>query len=100
MDWKPQVLAEGLEFPEGPICMGDGVVVFTEIRGATGLPCGKGGVDGPPQPREGVSIRLPLPLHGCGLEGPRHVVIVAVERGRNSIHRCRHPSHSILYHLL
>jgi gluconolactonase len=34
MDWKPQVLAEGLEFPEGPIYMGDGVVVCTEIRGA------------------------------------------------------------------
>jgi gluconolactonase len=34
MDWKPQVLAEGLEFPEGPISMGRGTVVFTEIRGA------------------------------------------------------------------
>jgi gluconolactonase len=34
MDWKPQVLAEGLEFPEGPVYMGGGVVVFTEISGA------------------------------------------------------------------
>jgi gluconolactonase len=34
MDWKPQLLAEGLEFPEGPIAMGGGIVVFTEIRGA------------------------------------------------------------------
>jgi gluconolactonase len=33
MDWKAQVLAEGLEFPEGPIAMGQGVVVFTQIRG-------------------------------------------------------------------
>lgn len=33
MDWKPQLLAEGLEFPEGPIYMGGGVVVFTQIRG-------------------------------------------------------------------
>jgi gluconolactonase len=33
MDWKAQVLAEGLEFPEGPNAMGDGVVVFTQIRG-------------------------------------------------------------------
>ena len=34
MDWKPQLLAEGLEFPEGPIYMGDGTLVFTQIRGA------------------------------------------------------------------
>jgi len=34
MDWKPEVLAEGLEFPEGPISMGAGMVVFTQIRGA------------------------------------------------------------------
>jgi gluconolactonase len=34
MDWKPQVLADGLEFPEGPVSMGGGVVVFTQIRGA------------------------------------------------------------------
>lgn len=34
MDWKPQVLAEGLEFPEGPIYMGDGALVFTQIRSA------------------------------------------------------------------
>jgi len=33
MEWKPEVLATGLEFPEGPIAMGDGEVVFTEIRG-------------------------------------------------------------------
>jgi gluconolactonase len=33
MEWKPQVLAEGLEFPEGPIALGDGEVVFTQIRG-------------------------------------------------------------------
>jgi gluconolactonase len=34
MDWKPQILAEGLEFPEGPIYMADGTLVFTQIRGA------------------------------------------------------------------
>lgn len=33
MDWNPEILAEGLEFPEGPIAMGGGEVVFTEIRG-------------------------------------------------------------------
>ena len=33
MDWKPQVLTDGLGFPEGPISMGHGVVVFTQIRG-------------------------------------------------------------------
>lgn len=33
MEWKPEVLATGLEFPEGPIAMGDGEVVFTQIRG-------------------------------------------------------------------
>jgi gluconolactonase len=34
MEWKAQVLAEGLEFPEGPVYMGEGDLVFTEIRGA------------------------------------------------------------------
>lgn len=33
MEWKPEVLAEGLEFPEGPIAIGGGEVVFTQIRG-------------------------------------------------------------------
>jgi gluconolactonase len=33
MDWKPTLLAEGLEFPEGPIAAGNGEVVFTQIRG-------------------------------------------------------------------
>ena len=33
MDWSPEILAEGLMFPEGPILLGDGEVVFTEIRG-------------------------------------------------------------------
>ena len=33
MDWKPRILAEGLEFPEGPIALANGDVVFTEIRG-------------------------------------------------------------------
>jgi gluconolactonase len=33
MDWKFRVLAEGLEFPEGPIALPGGEVVFTEIRG-------------------------------------------------------------------
>jgi gluconolactonase len=33
MDWKPRVLAEGLQFPEGPIALAGGEVVFTEIRG-------------------------------------------------------------------
>ena len=33
MNWKPEVLAEGLAFPEGPIAMGVGEVVFTQIRG-------------------------------------------------------------------
>ena len=33
MDWKPEALAEGLEFPEGPLYVGGGVVVFTQIRG-------------------------------------------------------------------
>src|SRR5262245_15868216 len=31
--WKPEVLASGLEFPEGPISLGGGEVVFTQIRG-------------------------------------------------------------------
>ncbi len=34
MDWIPHVLAEGLEAPEGPVYMGDGVVVFTEVGAA------------------------------------------------------------------
>jgi gluconolactonase len=33
VQWKPEVLAGGLEFPEGPIALGDGEVVFTQIRG-------------------------------------------------------------------
>lgn len=33
MDWKPQILAEDLEFPEGPIAVDRGGVVFTQIRG-------------------------------------------------------------------
>lgn len=33
MNWNPHVLARGLEFPEGPIALGGGEVVFTEIRG-------------------------------------------------------------------
>ena len=33
MQWNPQVLAKGLGFPEGPIALGDGEVVFTQIRG-------------------------------------------------------------------
>ncbi len=33
MDWKPMILADGLSFPEGPISLGGGEVVFTEIRG-------------------------------------------------------------------
>ena len=33
MEWTPEILAEGLEFPEGPIALGGGEVVFTQIRG-------------------------------------------------------------------
>lgn len=33
MDWKPTILAEGLQFPEGPVATGGGEVVFTQIRG-------------------------------------------------------------------
>ncbi len=33
MEWKPEVLASGLEFPEGPIALGGGEIVFTQIRG-------------------------------------------------------------------
>ena len=33
MEWKPEILAHGLSFPEGPIALGGGEVVFTEIRG-------------------------------------------------------------------
>ncbi len=31
--WRPHLLAQGLEFPEGPIAMPDGSIVFTQIRG-------------------------------------------------------------------
>lgn len=31
--WEPEILADGLGFPEGPIYEGNGVVVFTEIEG-------------------------------------------------------------------
>ena len=30
---EPRVLATGLRFPEGPVYLGDGAVVFTEIQG-------------------------------------------------------------------
>jgi gluconolactonase len=33
MNWTPRLLAENLEFPEGPIALPGGDVVFTEIRG-------------------------------------------------------------------
>ena len=33
MQWNPEILAEGLKFPEGPIAMGNGEVVFTQIVG-------------------------------------------------------------------
>ena len=33
MRWTAEILAEDLEFPEGPIALGNGEVVFTEIRG-------------------------------------------------------------------
>jgi gluconolactonase len=33
MQWKPRQLAQGLEFPEGPIALPGGAVVFTQIRG-------------------------------------------------------------------
>lgn len=33
INWKPNILAEGLGFPEGPMAVGNGVVIFTEIEG-------------------------------------------------------------------
>jgi len=33
IDWAPRVLASGLGFPEGPVVLDDGDIVFTEIRG-------------------------------------------------------------------
>ena len=33
IDWQPNVLADGLKFPEGPMAVGEGVVIFTEIEG-------------------------------------------------------------------
>jgi gluconolactonase len=33
VEWTPEILAEGLAFPEGPIAVGGGEVVFTQIRG-------------------------------------------------------------------
>lgn len=33
INWEAKVLAEGLSFPEGPMAVGDGVVIFTEIEG-------------------------------------------------------------------
>jgi len=33
MQWKSTILAEGLQFPEGPVALPGGEVVFTEIRG-------------------------------------------------------------------
>ena len=34
MDLDLELVAEGLEFPEGPIAMADGSVILTEIAGA------------------------------------------------------------------